>query len=395
VNKIGVIGNYTPEDLPLFIQRKVSLGLTTIAEDGKVKPGLAKSWSVGGEGKVWEFEIGGDYIWHDGKELVAEDIKYKFKGVEVRAEGDKKIIYEISDSYSPFSTVVAKPAFREGLVGVGPYKLKSSVRSGGLLRSITLTPAEKHSLLPNLVYQFYRTEDAALLGFKLGEVDEVREVIDYEGFGSWKNVEVESEEDKGAYVGLLFDVSNPKLENKFVRQALAYAIEDKSFGYTRVTSSISEESWAYNNLVKQYEYDLEKAIDLLENNGGEGSEEFKLNLSTTASLLGVAEEIARDWNEIGVDSEVQVVSAIPEEFEVLLVIQKIPLDPDQYAIWHSTQASNVIGYQNPRIDRLLELGRKELDKEERKEIYLDFQRYLLEDCPAVFLYRPERYAIRR
>ena len=74
----------------------------------------------------------------------------------------------------------------------------------------------------------------------------------------------------------------------------------------------------------------------------------------------------------------------------------IPKDPDQYSLWHSTQTStNVSRLANPRIDKLLEDGRIELDQETRKKIYLDFQRFLVEEVPAVFLYHPEYYTIKR
>jgi len=43
----------------------------------------------------------------------------------------------------------------------------------------------------------------------------------------------------------------------------------------------------------------------------------------------------------------------------------------------------------------LEDGRKVYDTEERKKIYQDFQKYLVEEAPAVFLFYPELYTISR
>ena len=48
-----------------------------------------------------------------------------------------------------------------------------------------------------------------------------------------------------------------------------------------------------------------------------------------------------------------------------------------------------------KIDKLLESGRKESDQEKREKIYFDFQRYLVEDAPAVFLFHPTTYTISR
>ena len=70
-------------------------------------------------------------------------------------------------------------------------------------------------------------------------------------------------------------------------------------------------------------------------------------------------------------------------------------DPDQYVLWHSEQNSNISGYKNLRIDKLLEDGRKTADINERKKIYSDFQKYILDDPPASFLYLPYTYEISR
>ncbi|HLD24400.1 MAG TPA: hypothetical protein VJB96_00640, partial [Patescibacteria group bacterium] len=76
--------------------------------------------------------------------------------------------------------------------------------------------------------------------------------------------------------------------------------------------------------------------------------------------------------------------------------QDVPSDPDQYPFWHSTQSqTNVTGYSNVKIDKLLEDGRSELDQEKRKLIYADFQRRLVEDAPAIFLYYAKLYSIKR
>ena len=125
-------------------------------------------------------------------------------------------------------------------------------------------------------------------------------------------------------------------------------------------------------------------------------ENLTVNIITTPALLSVAESIARDWAEVGVKGNVQVSSGVPAEYQALLAIFDIPEDPDQYSIWHSTQTStNITHYQSPRIDKLLEDGRVELNIEERKKIYLDFQRFLVEDSPAAFLYHPTTYTVKR
>src|SRR6185369_8402425 len=82
-------------------------------------------------------------------------------------------------------------------------------------------------------------------------------------------------------------------------------------------------------------------------------------------------------------------------FQVVLVGQEIPPDPDQYYLWDSTQSTNFTGYKNPRIDKLLEDGRKSIDQSERKSIYQDFQQFLVEETPAIFLTHLKTYTVVR
>jgi peptide/nickel transport system substrate-binding protein len=123
---------------------------------------------------------------------------------------------------------------------------------------------------------------------------------------------------------------------------------------------------------------------------------LSLNLSVSPLLIDKAEIVAECWRNVGLNVNLQVVSAIPTDYQAFLAILDIPEDPDQYSLWHSTQEStNITHYQDVRIDKLLEDGRSEIGTESRKKIYLDFQRYLLEDAPAAFLYYPTTYSVAR
>jgi len=89
------------------------------------------------------------------------------------------------------------------------------------------------------------------------------------------------------------------------------------------------------------------------------SGQLELRLDTSQSFLNLAESIAASWEEVlNIKTRVKVVNAIDPEFQVLLVAQEIPLDPDQHALWHSTQDTNIAHYSDLKIDKLLEDGRK-------------------------------------
>jgi peptide/nickel transport system substrate-binding protein len=202
--------------------------------------------------------------------------------------------------------------------------------------------------------------------------------------------------DQGKYVAIFFNTQkNSATADKTLRQALAYAINKKGFEEIRAISPISPNSWAYNPQVKPYKYDPKRAKELI----GTLPKELKntvLKISTTPILMSLADKIADDWRLAGINTSVQAVSGVPETFDAFLAVFDIPKDPDQYALWHSNQdATNLSNYSNPRIDKLLEDGRTQIDTEVRKKIYLDFQRFLMEDIPAVFLYHPILYTISR
>jgi len=86
---------------------------------------------------------------------------------------------------------------------------------------------------------------------------------------------------------------------------------------------------------------------------------------------------------------------LPTDYQIFLGDFSIPKDPDQYTLWHSEGPDNITHYKDLRIDKLLEDGRKTIDVNQRKSIYDDFQKFLLEDAPAVFLYYPNEYTITR
>ena len=186
------------------------------------------------------------------------------------------------------------------------------------------------------------------------------------------------------------------MSEKSIRQALVYAIDKKSFDGDRAYGPLSPTSWAYNSQVKTYGYDKLRAEELIEELDEEQIKDMEIKLLTTPVLLPTAERIALYWEAIGIKTVLQVSSGIPADYQALLVVFEIPKDPDQYSIWHSTQtATNISNYQNPRIDKLLEDGRAELTLVERSKIYLDFQRFLVEDSPAAFLYHPTSYRVNR
>lgn len=382
-NTIGVVGRFTTDNMPEEISSKLSSGLTRIDESGNVNPSLAKSWESPDSGKTWIFNLDENAIWQDGKKFTAKDIDYEFSDASVEIINEDTIKFNLDSQFSAFPVVVSRPLFKKGLVGTGLYKVKTISLAGGYLQKIIIIDSKKNKI----TYKFYPSEDRLRLAFKLGAIDTIENIQDPSAFEGWKIVNIEKSTGYNNLVGIFFNTEDEKLSDKQVRQNLAYAIDKDGFDGTRAISPVSPSSWAYNPQVKQYVKDAEKAKDL---------KDTKIILSTLPNLLKSAEKIKKDWEEVGIICEIQVVTNVPENYQAFLATVDIPKDPDQYSLWHSTQtATNISKFKNPRIDKLLEDGRTELDQETRKKYYLDFQRFLVEDVPAVFLYHPTYYTINR
>ncbi len=379
--RIGLVGRVTIDNLPPEISNKISEGLTKVDDSGNILPSLAKSWETTDGGKTWVFKIDETKKWQDDKKLTSKDINYEFSDALIENIDSQTIKFSLENSFSAFPVILTKPIFKKGLLGTGEYKVKKISLTGGYVQNITIENKQKDSI----TYKFYPSEERLVLGFKLGEVDVIKNLQDAQDFAKWKTVNVKEEIGYSNYVAVFFNTGIEKLKEKNVRQSLNYAIS-KDFK-NRATSPISPFSWSYNPQTKPYEKDLEKTKDI---------KDFSIKLSTLPNLLKLAENIASQWREANINVEVEVVTSVPENYEAFLATVDIPKDPDQYSLWHSTQTeTNISKLNNPRIDKLLEDGRTQLDQETRKKTYLDFQRFLVEEVPAMFLYHPIFYTIER
>lgn len=372
-------------------------GLTKLNSSGAAEPNLASSWETPDKGKTWIFKLKDNLTWQDGKKVTSGSINYQFSDVKTERPDDLTLIFKLQNSYSAFPTVVSRPIFKKGLLGTGEWKVKNINISGNIVTDITLEKTPSGSGKKDIIiYRFYPTDERTKLAFELGEVSEIQDIFNPQPFDGWNKVKIVKGTNTGEYVAIFFNVTSKVLAEKNFRQALAYAIDKDNLGGERAISPISKDSWAYNPQVKPYDYDPEKAKTMIASLSEEQKKDLSINLSVSPVLLPMAEKIAKNWESVGVKTNIQAVPFIPQDYQALMVIFDSPDDPDQYSVWHSTQtATNISKYQNPRIDKLLEDGRSEVDFEARRKIYLDFQRFLVEDSPAVFLYYPTTYTIKR
>lgn len=402
--KIAVIGIPTLSEIPLFIQKQISYGLTEISPSGEATPSAASEFFIEDDGKRFVFKLRQDLFWHDGKPFSAEDVNYNFSDVEVVVNGPYEIVFQLKDPFVPFPAIVSQPLFRQEkswlfqkephLLGMGNMQVVELIKSAQHSHNISSITLSDDNLIRT--YRFYNTQESAITAFKLGEVDQILEISSPGELANWPNTKIEENVHFNRYVALFFNYQDDYLSSKSIRQALTYAIPAKPQDDLRAISPINPNSWAYNPQVKKYDYDFQTAKNMLDKEREENQDfNLEIELTTTYPHLKTAEEIKSQWEKLGINTTIKVSSYLPSEIQTLLIAQEIPPDPDQYSLWHSTQSTNLTKYDSPKVDKLLEDGRQTVDKKDRTQIYQDFQRFLVEDSPAAFLYFLKTYNISR
>lgn len=395
---IGMAGDYKVDGLPRLVLQDISMGLTRVDEDGRIKPGLAQSWKITQGGKKYEFLLKENQRFADGSMVDSKRIIYSFSDAVVERPSKQKIIFTLKDVYSPFLVSVSRPIFNEKFVGVGDYKIKKIDINGGFVRNIVLANSQNSFVTKS--YQFYPSQNALKLAFLLGEIDQASGIMDteYKNFdlSTFPNTSKHNITNFNRLVTLFYNTKDSVLSDEKIRSALSYALPNTFTRGLRNSTPFSPKSWVYDNgMLPQKNQDIQKATDLLKSSSASSSAGLTITLKAFPKYRHTAEEIIAAWKKIKVGVKVEYVDSVPSDFQIFLGDFQLSKDPDQYSLWHSSQSQNISNYQNLRIDKLLEDGRKTTDIEKRRKIYEDFQKYLLADSPASFLFFPYEYDLIR
>ncbi|MBI2327440.1 ABC transporter substrate-binding protein [Candidatus Curtissbacteria bacterium] len=386
---IGYVGVYSLNTIPTPVLSLVTESLITTDRNGRPLAQLASYWTVSDDGKTYLIFLKDNLKWHDATAVDAKDISIALLGVKITALNNRVIEFKLESPISSFLLALDKPVFKtKSFYGTGQFRIVDIDQKENIVKKISLVPKNKE--MPRVNIKFYQTEAQAIHALKIGEIKNV-EVTSGQNFASWPTLAVEKEVEDQEIITIFFNNQDPLLSSRELRQALSYAVNRSNFAGRSATSPIAPTSWAYNESVKRYDYNTGKAKELLSKSAIANS---KIKLSVLPGLEDVAGQVKQDWQAIGVGTELTVIKTVPESFQALLARDKLSPDPDQYAMWHSTQsATNITQYKDVKIDKLLEDARSEKKEDVRRELYYDFQKFLMEDAPAVFLYHPYKYKI--
>ena len=386
---IGYAGNYSLETIPTEVLSLATEPLITIDKSGKPIPSLASHWTISEDGKTYLVFLKDNLKWHDETTVEAKDITIPIENVNISFLNNKTLQFQLPSSLSSFPTALNRPVFKsKSFYGTGKFRIVAIDSQKDIIQKISLVPKEKD--LPKVDIKFYPTEGQLMSAIKIGDVKYAK-VTNAKLFESWPNLEVKREVDNNQIVAIFYNTADGLLSSLELRQALTYALNKGSFDGTPATGPISPASWAYSPDVKKYEYNIGRAKELFTKSQ---SKNPKIILSVSSGLIGVAASIKKDWEDLGVTVELKEEKGSTHDFQALLAIEKLPPDPDQYSLWHSTQTStNLTRLKDVRIDKLLEDARSTEKEDERKSLYASFQKDLVDAAPAAFLYNPYIYQV--
>lgn len=399
---IGIVGSYNVRNfdkLPDDILNKISSGLTSVNDKGVVLPLLASTWEHSKDEKTYTFSIKRNILLNNGKLFNAHNVSFSFRDVTMKVVDDYTIQFQLSKPLAIFPLYLTKPIIVYPYTGVaGLYSVENVKVKNDIIQEIVLNPNRKD--VQPITYVFFQSEGEMITAYKRSKINEMNilnRTMAY-AFKAWKNSEVIKNVSYDKLLTLFYNAKNPLLAERDARVAVENAIHYADFSELGelASSPIPPISWAYNNALDKKSTDIEFAKKTFKRMVS-ASDSAKLSLLTYYEYLDMADTISSNLRDAGLSIDVSFASySTKPEFDFMLAYLTIPQDPDQYYYWHSTQnLARLIGYKNLKVDKLLENGRSTYKIAERKESYGDMQKTLSDDPPALFLFYPYSYTVRR
>ncbi len=414
---------------------------------------LAESWEIKkGEKPEITFLLRKNVYWHDGQEFTAEDVKFTYDTImdektNTVRRSDYELVegcevlgkYAIRITYKePFSPgletwgigIIPKhllkdrdintDKFNRNPIGTGPFKFVEWVSDEKIVLEANDQYFEGRPYIDEIIYRIIPETS-------LSEIELLTGGIDYYGVNphQYKRISKNPKlkvfrQPSFAYTYIGYNLKNDLFKDRRVRKALTHAIDRDEivkfvlYGLGTITTGpYPNHMWYYNPELEPFPYSPERARSLLEEAGwrdsdadgilDKGGRPFRFTLITNSGndvRKDVGVLVQRHLREIGIDVDIELYEwsvfltdfINPKHFDACILGWSMGIDPDAYQIWHSSQIEagfNFISYSNQEVDKLLVAGRREYDREKRKEIYHRFHQLIHEDQPYTFLFVPD------
>jgi peptide/nickel transport system substrate-binding protein len=424
---------------------------------------LARGWSVSSDGLNYYVKLRDDARWYGSEKVVAADdvvftvqliqdprvqssLYETWKNIEVAKVSSDEVRFTLRTSLVSFPWAlnfgilsadelgeVERGELREYLsdhtaTGSGAFTFRNISLSGGKNKILHFAPNPKYfdgaPQIEALHIETYPDSLALTKGFRGGEVN-IASGISLESARQNLGDNLHSTPvDSGVFA--IFNTDGATTSSPTVRQALRLALDRDKVRLSAAVGSqtpnaletpiapgiftavdalrqpvdnISEaerllnaDGWLYNNQLKRV-----KDLSPLK---------IKLVTVENSDYVSVAEEIARQWNSVGVETEIVLASAddiqqsfiMQRNYDVLLYRLELGGDGDVYSYWHSSgakeQGLNLANYKSAAADVSLARARTQLDLATRGNTYKDFVETWAADAPAIALYQANLYYLK-
>ncbi len=411
---------------------------TLIALDDNMQPApsLATEWKALDD-FTWEFKLAKGVKFHNGEEMKASDVEFTIKrfinpetatvaGFMLSSVSDVKVI----DDYTvqlitkvPFASIIynlthvstsilnEKAVTEAGNdygikpVGTGPFKFVEWKRN----QEIVMEKNEDYFMPPTqidkITFRIIPEGATSFSELKTGGVDVVLDVqTQYkEQFDADQELElIDFLTFSTRY--LAFDHRQEPFNDVRVRKAVNYATDKDAIirvaydGNADILAQpMTPKINGYDDTIKPYEYDVEKAKQLLAEAGYPDGFSSILYLSDKEEDNKLATILQSQLKEVGINVDLQVLEwgayldKVAEGVPMFLLgWTTVTADADNgmYSNFHSSafgKQGNRIYYNNPVIDDLLDKGRTEFDSQKRTDNYKEVSKIVSEDAVWDFL----------
>ncbi len=398
------------------------------------QPYVAKSWEISDDKLTYTFELRDDVVFHDGHKMTVADVEYSFKRAmdspftacycetfkEVKAVGDNSFQITLKAPYAPLLNVLCEPflgivyedavkakgdKFGQEPIGCGPYKVKEWIPGTHIL----LEAHDKFfgGVAPIKYIKVVSIPDPStkLISLENGQVDVADSIASNNRQTVIDNDELvllEAPSAKYAYFG--FNNEKELFKNLKLRQAINCAINKEAVIQIAMegiaepsTCTLCEKCFGFPSSLKGYEYNVEKAKQLLVESGLKDVKFEVICKDETGKKI--AEAIQSDLKAIGIEISVLTLEAGGYydrfdkcDFEAFYGTWSDSLmDPDpivgmRYKSTYTGSAGNFIWLKNDKVDQLIDSARTEGDTEKRKAMYEEMLQYVSDQAYEVPLF---------
>ena len=407
-------------------------------DDLSMEPALAESWDISDDQLTWTFHLREGVTFHNGRELVADDVVYSYERIMDPETGAANAFrFESIDSVTAVDettveialtrptpnllvniggfkgmAIIPQEIVEDGSidthpVGTGPFRFVSSSPDEGIL--LERNPDYWQEGLPVLEeIRFVQIPDPTvkLTNLQTGEVHWVDSVPPQEIESLEADDSIVLERVPGGdYHYFALNQAREPFDDPNVRRAIAMAIDRETiaeaaqFGAaTANQAAIPEGNFWYHEYAPFTPGDIEGARALLDEAGVTDLTISMMVSSEFPETVTQAQVIASQLEPLGVTVEIDDVDFSTwldrqgqGDFDAFMLSWIGNIDPDDfyYAQHHSEGGFNFQGYSNPEVDALLEEARVETDQDARKALYDQAAEMIVDDASYIYLYNPE------